>query len=224
MGDGLSITFVPMSKVAPPIACEIARAEAEDAAEILDLQKLAYRSEAQLYDDWTLPPLTQTLESYARRDFARGGAQGGARRADRRLRARARERRRLPVGRLVVRPQLQGRGIGTQLMEQIEREFPQTRRLSCFTGARSAGNIRLYERLGYVRAREKVLSPAITLVFMEKTAMTLRITRLGTPRAANEGTRLGTVRRPPRAYPRPNSRRQTGTTSGTPCSRETPSS
>jgi uncharacterized protein YeaO (DUF488 family) len=28
--------------------------------------------------------------------------------------------------------------------------------------------------------------------------MTIRIVRLGSPRAANEGTRLGTVRRPPR--------------------------
>jgi len=32
--------------------------------------------------------------------------------------------------------------------------------------------------------------------------MTIRIVRLGQPRAANEGTRLGTVRRPPRGVPR----------------------
>ena len=32
--------------------------------------------------------------------------------------------------------------------------------------------------------------------------MTIRITRLGTPRAAGEGTRLGTVRRPPRGVPK----------------------
>jgi len=32
--------------------------------------------------------------------------------------------------------------------------------------------------------------------------MTLRIVRLGTPRAAGEGTRLGTVRRPPRGVPK----------------------
>ncbi|HEY6124269.1 MAG TPA: DUF488 family protein [Steroidobacteraceae bacterium] len=32
--------------------------------------------------------------------------------------------------------------------------------------------------------------------------MSVRIVRLGTPRAANEGTRLGTVRRPPRGVPR----------------------
>jgi len=32
--------------------------------------------------------------------------------------------------------------------------------------------------------------------------MTVRIVRLGTPRAAGEGTRLGTVRRPPRGVPK----------------------
>ena len=32
--------------------------------------------------------------------------------------------------------------------------------------------------------------------------MTIRIVRLGTPRAADEGTRLGTVRRPPRGVPK----------------------
>jgi uncharacterized protein YeaO (DUF488 family) len=32
--------------------------------------------------------------------------------------------------------------------------------------------------------------------------MTIRIIRLGTPRSAGEGTRLGTVRRPPRGVPR----------------------
>ena len=32
--------------------------------------------------------------------------------------------------------------------------------------------------------------------------MSLRIVRLGTPRAAGEGTRIGTVRRPPRGVPK----------------------
>jgi uncharacterized protein YeaO (DUF488 family) len=32
--------------------------------------------------------------------------------------------------------------------------------------------------------------------------MTIRIVRLGSPRAAHEGTRLGTVRRPPRGVPK----------------------
>jgi ribosomal protein S18 acetylase RimI-like enzyme len=72
------------------------------------------------------------------------------------------------IGRLIVHPQLQGRGVGTLLMRRIESEFPQARAFELFTGNRSEGNLRLYERLGYRRSREKVLSPAVTLVFLEK--------------------------------------------------------
>ena len=38
--------------------------------------------------------------------------------------------------------------------------------------------------------------------------MTIRIVRLGKPRAANEGPRLGTVRRPPRGVPKKDFARQ----------------
>ena len=41
----------------------ISRAEPSDARAILDLQKLAYQSEAKLYNDWSLPAVTQSLES-----------------------------------------------------------------------------------------------------------------------------------------------------------------
>ncbi|OGQ10499.1 MAG: hypothetical protein A2026_16065 [Deltaproteobacteria bacterium RBG_19FT_COMBO_46_12] len=42
---------------------EIERATVLDAEEILTLQKLAYRSEAEIYNDFNIPPLLQTLES-----------------------------------------------------------------------------------------------------------------------------------------------------------------
>lgn len=35
----------------------------EDLKALLDLQKLAYQSEAELCNDYTIPPLTQTYES-----------------------------------------------------------------------------------------------------------------------------------------------------------------
>jgi hypothetical protein len=41
----------------------ICSAELRDAADILALQRLAYESEAIIYDDWSLPPLTQSLRS-----------------------------------------------------------------------------------------------------------------------------------------------------------------
>jgi ribosomal protein S18 acetylase RimI-like enzyme len=152
----------------PPGDLVITRASVADAAQILDLQKQAYQSEARLYEDWNLPPLTQTLESIID-EFGdsrvlmamAGGLIVGS--------VRAREAHGIcHVGRLVVRPDRQGCGIGTRLMQAIESEYPGPTRFQLFTGSRSEGNIRLYQRLGYRRTHDQVLSPAVTLTFMEK--------------------------------------------------------
>ena len=149
-------------------ALQITRATREDAAAILELQKLAYQSEARLYDDWSLPPLTQTRDSLEQ-EFADSTvlkAQEGGRLVGS---VRARPSGEVcQVGRLIVHPSRQGGGIGTQLMREIERAFPAAGRFELFTGSRSEGNLRLYERLGYRRSHERVLSPSVTLVYLEK--------------------------------------------------------
>jgi hypothetical protein len=43
------------------MVASILRAQVYDAEEILDLQKLAYQSEAKRYEDYTIPPLKQTI-------------------------------------------------------------------------------------------------------------------------------------------------------------------
>ena len=53
-------------------------------------------------------------------------------------------------------------------MMAIEEEFPSAMRFELFTGGKSTGNIRLYERLGYQIFKTKRLSPQVELVFMEK--------------------------------------------------------
>jgi ribosomal protein S18 acetylase RimI-like enzyme len=168
LGAGLTIKFVPMSKQAPPSPYRIERAGIDDAPGILALQKLAYQSEARLYEDWNLPPLLQTLESL-REEFAasvlfKALAEGeivGS------VRARIVDGV-CHIGRLMVAPRQQGNGIGTRLMRHVEAAFPQAQRFELFTGGRSEGNIRLYERLGFSRCREQVLSPTVSLVFMDK--------------------------------------------------------
>lgn len=153
-------------------------AKLADAADILALQRLAYESEARLYGDWTIPPLTQTLEEL-RAEFdrlvilkavagpggdgpllgsVRAGLDGGVCR----------------IGRLIVRPEAQGRGLGTALLRAVEAHFPPSVRFSLFTGARSEGNLRLYQRLGYQPVREEVVSPALTLIFLEKSGLAAR--------------------------------------------------
>lgn len=173
MDNGISIRFLPMSKSAPPSPYRVDTAVPDDAPAILALQKLAYESEARLYGDWNIPPLTQTLDSL-RGEFAASRvlkcveAGTGKDRLVGSVRAREFDGT-CQIGRLIVAPELQGQGLGTRLLREIEARFPSVARFELFTGSRSEANIRLYERLGYSRCRKQVLSPALTLVFMEKT-------------------------------------------------------
>jgi GNAT superfamily N-acetyltransferase len=168
LAEGLTIRFLPMRKTAPPSPYRIEPASVEDAPAILALQKLAFESEARVYDDRNIPPLTQSLDSL-RDEFQNctilkaldAATLVGSVRA--RMNAGA-----CHILRLMVRPDHQGAGLGTQLMCHIENAFPEARRFELFTGSRSAGNIRLYERLGYRHLREQVLSPAISLIYLVK--------------------------------------------------------
>ncbi|MBN1477334.1 GNAT family N-acetyltransferase [Candidatus Sumerlaeota bacterium] len=142
----------------------------DDAEEILVLQRLAYRSEAEIYDDHTLPPLTQTLEEM-RADFetqvilkavADGEIVGS-------VRACLRDGT-CHIGRLIVHPDHQGRGLGKRMMAAIEEHFQEAERFELFTGHRSERNLHLYRGLGYRVFAERPVSEKVTLVFMEKRA------------------------------------------------------
>lgn len=55
------------------------------------------------------------------------------------------------IGRLMVAPDLAGRGLGRFLLTWIEEQVPgEVARLELFTGARSARNLRIYTGAGYV--------------------------------------------------------------------------
>ena len=144
-------------------------ASGEDLEKILNLQRLAYQSEAEKYDDYTIPPLTQTLEGI-RDDLESctflkavvGGRIVGS------VRAR-REDDSCYIGRLIVHPDFQDRGIGTRLMLEIESRFEGTGRFELFTGHLSDGNLHLYGKLGYKTVRYETVSDMLKLVYMEKT-------------------------------------------------------
>jgi ribosomal protein S18 acetylase RimI-like enzyme len=146
----------------------IAPAERSDAAEILELQKRAYQSEAVLYDDWSIPPLTQSLDEikneFGSMTFLKACT------ADRLIgsvRASIHDGT-CSIGRLIVHPEYQHKGTGSRLMAAMEKEFPAAQRFELFTGSRSEGNIRFYERLGYRVFRTERSSPRVEIIFMEK--------------------------------------------------------
>ena len=129
----------------------IARAEAEDAAELLVLQRACWVAEALANDTLAIPALHESLE-----DVERGIAeqQTWVVREGPRLVGSVRgkvARDAWEVGRLMVAPDLAGRGLGRFLLAWIERDVPDgISRLELFTGARSTRNLRLYGQAGYV--------------------------------------------------------------------------
>jgi GNAT superfamily N-acetyltransferase len=142
-----------------------------DAAEILALQKLAYRSEAEICGDWSIPPLTDTLEAM-RAAFARHLVLKAVDAAERlvvgSVRGRIDDAGTCHVGRLIVRPDRQGCGLGAQLLLALESAFPAARRFELFTGVHSERNMHFYPKLGYRAFRHERLSELVTLAFFEK--------------------------------------------------------
>lgn len=146
----------------------ICKATAEDANDILELQKRTYLSEAKINDDYMLPPLTQTIESiindFSRCTFLKAVEEGriiGSVKA-------YEEKGTCYIGRLIVDDEYQNHGIGTSLLKSIEKEFSYINRYELFTGKRSEKNLYLYHKNGYRIFREEELNEKTTIVFMEK--------------------------------------------------------
>jgi ribosomal protein S18 acetylase RimI-like enzyme len=146
---------------------QIERANIEDLAEILALQKLAYSSEAKLHDDFQIPPLTETLDElcdkFKTHFFLKATEQGRIVGSVRVLQ----DEGTCYVGRLMVHPDYQNHGIGTKLLLELERQFS-CGRFELFTGERSLKNIRLYEKLGYQRFKVERFGDNFALVYMAK--------------------------------------------------------
>ena len=146
----------------------IERATISDAEEILALRKLAYRSEAEIYNDFKIPPLIQTLENiekdFESQIFLKALTDG---RIIGSVRAHSREGT-CYIGRLIVHPDFQNRGIGTKLMNEIEKIFGTCRRFELFTGGRRERNLYLYQKLGYKIFKTANITDQTSIVYLEK--------------------------------------------------------
>ncbi len=146
----------------------IIKADKGDLSEILDLQYLAYQSEARLFDDEDIPPLKQTLVD-VENEYQRGivlkvldedGAIIGSVRA-------FCDNGTVYIGKLMVHPSKQGQGLGTKLLLEIEKQYPK-QRYELFTSTRSEKNIALYQKLGYKIFDAKQVTEELRFVYMEK--------------------------------------------------------
>ncbi|WP_055602368.1 GNAT family N-acetyltransferase [Streptomyces aureus] len=161
------------------LSVTISAADAADAEHILKLQYLCYQSEAELYGDWSIEPLTQSLDGL-RAELAEGYGLV-ARLGDEvvaSVRARLDEDGTVRIAKLIVHPRMQRHGLGGRLLDGIERHFAETavqpspspKRFQLFTGHRSEGNLRLYRSKGYAQVATRELGPRLTLVTLEKAA------------------------------------------------------
>ena len=146
----------------------IIRAKKEDLQKILDLQYLAYQSEARLFDNQDIPPLKQTLvdveEEYQKGIILKALDE------DKTIIGSVRafcDDDTVYIGKLMVHPSKQGQGIGTQLLLEMEKQYPK-QRYELFTSTRSEKNIALYKKLGYKIFDEEQVSEELRFVYMEK--------------------------------------------------------
>jgi GNAT superfamily N-acetyltransferase len=137
------------------------------AGELLTLQRAAYVTEAQRYGDPLLPALVQSLDALVA-ELATSRCLAAI--METRLVGSVRTQERdgvLHVGRLVVAPDLQGRGLGSRLLLAAE-EGSSLPRATLFTGALSEPNLRLYRRHGYVESHRERQPQGPELVHLVK--------------------------------------------------------
>ena len=145
----------------------ITKAEPADLSAILQLQYLAYQSEAELFGSRDIPPLKQTLDEVIEEynsgiilKMTDGGKIIGS--------VRAKEcDGTVYIGKLMVHPDYRCRGYGSRLLAEIEHYFP-NKRYELFTSTRSVNNIRLYQKAGYKPFKEKAINDEMTFIYMEK--------------------------------------------------------
>ena len=153
------------------VAVRLGPLDPAHAGELLTVQRAAFVAEAQRNAAPDIPPLTETLDQVraALTDPAvlAVGAWLGAR-----LIGSVRGRvagDRVEVSRLAVAPDQQGLGVGRALLTELAARFPAGLRTAWLvTGARSAGNIGMYQRSGYRLVGEGVDAAGVPIVRLEK--------------------------------------------------------
>ena len=141
----------------------------DDLPKILQLQRAAFRPVAEAFRDKDIEPLTATLDDLER-EFDAGiflkavlvdeiiGS----------IRAHA-EGSTVHVGKLIVHPKFQHRGLGRKLLAAIERHCP-AERCELFTDSRNRRNLALYERAGYRKFSERQVNDELMFAYLEKFA------------------------------------------------------
>ncbi|MCU6713016.1 GNAT family N-acetyltransferase [Paenibacillus sp. J5C_2022] len=146
----------------------ITEAEKTDLSAILQLQYKAYQSEAELYNDYEIQPLRQSLKEIEE-EFEQCLILKAVR--DDRIIGSVRATvlgETCKIGKLIVDPYAQNQGIGTALMKAVEKSCTNVKRLELYTGYKSEKNLHLYEKLGFKAYKQEKVHERLSFVYLCK--------------------------------------------------------
>ncbi len=147
---------------------QVIPANINDLEEILDLQKRCYLSEAEIYNDFTIAPLTQDLQSIIK-EFEYSIILIGV--YENKIIASIRgyeKENTCYIGKVIVEPAFQNVGIGKKLLVAMEKQFDFCKRFELFTGDKSLKNLHFYQSVGYKQFKREVVTEHFSFVFLEK--------------------------------------------------------
>ncbi len=156
------------TRLSQPGEITVRDAEPDEADTVADIIRRAFEIQCRIYDDWTLPPMSESADSVLEAMYVGEvlvAEQSG--RVIGTVRGHETETG-IEIGRLAVEPDRHGQGIGRMLTEALEARYPDAVRFELFTGHLSQTALGLYESLGYVRVREVPVHDGLTLVHLEK--------------------------------------------------------
>ena len=146
--------LVASSAIAGALAdLDVRPAVPADAGELFTLQRACWLQELEANPGVAIPALQESLDDVRRwlgewttfvaRDPASGRLVGA-------VRGRLDDHGEWDIGRVMVAPDLQGRGLGRALLALVEEAAPpEAASYVLFTGARSTDNLRMYRKAGY---------------------------------------------------------------------------
>lgn len=135
---------------------------------ILNIQRKAFKQEAALYERCFIGPMAQTIDDLMNECTSKIILKAeidnqiiGSIRA-------IQKNEECHIGKLIVLPEYQGKGYGKKLLLEIEKYFPKVVNFVLETGAKSANNIKLYEKVGYRIIDRGTFNDGIEAVVMSK--------------------------------------------------------
>lgn len=151
------------------LASKIERVDECDLQAVLSLQKAAFMEVAKQMNNYDIPPLLQDIQDI-RYDFetcvilkyiSSDNQIVGS------IRGNIYNDHICHVGKLIVHPDFQNRGIGKALMYEIEKYFPSCLKFTLFTGEETPNTLHLYTKVGYHVICKKEID-GINFIHMEK--------------------------------------------------------